>query len=237
MKKQEALKAYEAALVLDASDPEAQYGLGAVLLEAQGDDLQALAQAKAALSRAAATPNARAASAAALKARAEAAIAAGGMSKLEAKEAGQPRPVAAVTPPAGSSPPQLTQEMIDAVQNTERTPELEAGLAKLVEEGEEHLARGRFQEALDAYKRVVPFQPQNARARAGMAWSLVGLNRQPMADRVWQVAVSGDPKSVDSLGETLKAKGNVAGAKAVWAKLKSSSPGYAQSANLSAKLQ
>src|SRR5690606_33199991 len=36
-----------------------------------------------------------------------------------------------------SAPPQLTQEMVDAVQNTERTPELEAGLAKLVEEGEE----------------------------------------------------------------------------------------------------
>jgi tetratricopeptide (TPR) repeat protein len=134
---------------------------------------------------------------------------------------------------AGPAP--LTPEMVEAVQNTERTPELEAGLAKLVEEGEEHLARGRFKEALAAYTRVVPFQPENGRAKAGMAWSLVGLGR-PMADRIWGVAVGADPAAVESLGDTLQAKGDAKGAKALWAKLKDSAPTYPNKAALEAKL-
>ncbi|XXF76767.1 hypothetical protein P2318_27470 [Myxococcaceae bacterium GXIMD 01537] len=133
------------------------------------------------------------------------------------------------------TPPQLTPEMVEAVQNTERTPELEAGLGKLVEEGEEHLSKGRYQEALAAYTRVVPFQPENGRAKAGMAWSLVGLGR-PMADRIWSVAVGADPAAVEALGDTLLAKGDGKGAKALWTKLKDSAPGYPNKASLEAKL-
>jgi tetratricopeptide (TPR) repeat protein len=124
--------------------------------------------------------------------------------------------------------------MVEAVQNTERTPEMEQGLAKLVEEGEEHLARGRYQEALAAYTRVVPFQPENGRAKAGMAWSLVGLGR-PMADRIWSVAVGADPAAVEKLGDTLQAKGDAKGAKALWAKLLQSAPDYPNKASLQAK--
>lgn len=130
--------------------------------------------------------------------------------------------------------PQLTQELVDAVQNTERTPELEAGLAKLVEEGEEHLARGRYDEALGVYRRVVPFQPENGRAKAGMAWAMVGLGR-PMADRIWGVAVSSDAAAVEKLGDTLLAKGDAKGAKALWAKLLASVPNYPNKAALQAK--
>jgi cytochrome c-type biogenesis protein CcmH/NrfG len=126
---------------------------------------------------------------------------------------------------------------MESIKNTERTPELEQGLAKLVEEGEEHLAHQRYQEALDAYKRVVPFQPDNGRAKAGMAWALVGLQRQPMADRVWSVAVETDPAAVEKLGDALAGKGDKAGAKALWKKLSESSPNYAQRSGLSAKLQ
>ncbi|HME91925.1 MAG TPA: hypothetical protein VKE49_10910, partial [Myxococcaceae bacterium] len=144
----------------------------------------------------------------------------------------------APAPTASSGQPTpLTPEMIEAVRNTERTPELQQGLAKLVEEGEDHLAHGRYQEALDAYKRVVPFQPENGRAKAGMAWSLVRLNRQPMADRVWSVAVSGDPAAVDKLGDALAAKGDKAGAKALWAKLAEAAPTYADSSGIRAKLR
>jgi Flp pilus assembly protein TadD len=127
--------------------------------------------------------------------------------------------------------------MIDAVKNTERTPELQEGLAKLVLDAEEHLARRRFQEALDAYKRVMPFQPENGRVRAGMAWALVGLERQPMADRIWSVAVSGDPTAVDQLGDALTAKGDKSGAKALWSKLASSAPSYADRSGLRGKLK
>ena len=124
---------------------------------------------------------------------------------------------------------------MDAVRNTERTPELAQGLQKLVEEGEADLAHGKFQEALDAYKRVVPFQPDNGRAKAGMAWALVGLGK-PMADRVWGVAVGADPSAVDHLGDSLKALGDANGAKSLWQKLAQSSPDYAQQAGLSKKL-
>ena len=82
---------------------------------------------------------------------------------------------------------------------------------------------------------MVPFQPEHGRGKAGMAWSLVGLGR-PMADRIWGVAVGADPKAVESLGDTLQAKGDAKGAKALWAKLKDSAPGYANKASLEAKL-
>jgi hypothetical protein len=61
-----------------------------------------------------------------------------------------------------------------------------------------------------------------------MAWSLVGLNRQPMADRIWTVAVSADAGAVDRLGDVLASKGNRDGAKALWTKLAQSSPAYAE---------
>jgi tetratricopeptide (TPR) repeat protein len=131
-------------------------------------------------------------------------------------------------------PPALTQEMVDAIQNTERTPELEAGLAKLVEEGEEHLAKGRWDDALGVYRRVVPFQPENGRAKAGMAWALTGKG-SPMADRVWGVAVGSDAAAVEKLGDTLMAKGDAKGAKALWAKLLASAPNYPNKAALQAK--
>ena len=56
-----------------------------------------------------------------------------------------------------------------------------------------------------------------------------------MADRVWGVAVSSDPSSVEKLGDTLLAKGDAKGAKAVWAKLLASAPNYPNKAALQAK--
>jgi tetratricopeptide (TPR) repeat protein len=247
-----ALDALEA--LLDAvDDPESRYARAAVLLETQGDDPKALQRAKADFQAVARNPQAaRAAQAQEMVARVDALISAGGVtaygSRQKEKAKGAQPAVAAMPPragpfagnapggPAGSNPPPLTQEMVDAVQNTERTPELEQGLSKLVEAAEEKLARGEFQAALDAYKRVVPFQPENGRARAGMAWSLVGLNRQPMAERIWSVAVSGDPSALDKLGDTLKSKGDAKGAKALWSKLAQAAPEYAQKAGLTNKL-
>lgn len=251
-----AVASFARVLEVNEGDGDALYARGNTLLDSQGDDLKALEQAKkdfAAVAKAAQGP--RAAQAKRLVAQVEAAEGAGGLSKLNAKKAAERKahPVqvaAAPRPPmmggmgnapfAGGSnaaPPALTKEQMEAVQNTERTPELEQGLAKLVEEGEEHLSKGRYQEALDVYKRVVPFQPENGRAKAGMAWALVGLNRQPMADRIWGVAVSADAKAVDDLGNTLKAKGDEKGAKALWTKLASTAPDYARSAGLDAKLK
>ena len=80
----------------------------------------------------------------------------------------------------------------------------------------------------------MPLRP-DGRVKAGLAWTLVGLGK-PTADRVWGVAVSSDPSAVDQLGETLKAKGDTRGAKALWAKLAADAPDYAARASLQAKL-
>ncbi len=227
------------------SNANAYFTRAATRYELAGDDLGALKQSSADFARylslepkGARTPLARA-----LSARIDKAVVAGGLLKLnQAEDAERHAKAKALTvaaaPPqgTGNGMPQLTQEMVDAVQNTERTPELNEGLSKLVEEGEAHLSQGRFEEALDAYKRVVPFQPQNGRAKAGMAWSLVGLGK-PSADRIWSVAVESDPKSVDALGDLLKQKGNAKGAKALWAKLAASAPEYARQAGLAQKSQ
>lgn len=224
-----ALAVHERQLELFESNPEAIYGRAAILLDTRGDDLEALRQAKAGFERYlrdfGMAPKAKQAKA--FLDRTDQAIAAGGISKL----AGLPPPKPAPQMPV------LTKEMIEAVQNTEVTPEMQKGFEELVVEAEEHLAKGRFQEALDNYKRVVPFQPENGRAKAGMAWAMVGLNRQPMADRVWMVAVGADPKAVDQLGETLKSKGDVKGAKALWTRLSETAPRYASETNLARKLQ
>ncbi|MBK7862054.1 MAG: tetratricopeptide repeat protein [Archangiaceae bacterium] len=174
---------------------------------------------------------------AALLERTDVAFAAGGMSKLVARgQAGEGagrRPARrdarrGTGPAAGEpqgGPPVLTQEMIDAVQNVERTPELEQGFQKLIDEGETDLATGKYQDALDAYKRVVPFNPDNRARALAVAWSLVRLGK-PMAQNVWSVALQ-DPAAIDSLGDTLKKKGDDEGAKLLWQRLKDTAPAYA----------
>jgi tetratricopeptide (TPR) repeat protein len=244
-----ALVQYERVLEISPDRPDSLYGHASILFDAKGDDLSALRRAKSDWESYLKTnpTGSRALQAKALLGRVDEAIAARGVTRLgqrRAAERKQGSPASATV--AGSEgaaggrnaqPPPLSQEMIDAVQNTERTPELQEGLSKLVQDAEEHLARRRFQEALDAYKRVMPFQPENGRVRAGMAWALVGLERQPMADRIWSVAVNGDPGAVDHLGDALTAKGDKSGAKALWTKLASSAPAYADRSGLRGKLK
>jgi Flp pilus assembly protein TadD len=253
-----ALLVYGRVLEVAPTNEEALFARSAVLYETKGEDLKALQAAHDGFEAFVAVhPDShRTGLAQQLSQFAQETVKAGGREKWKqarAKErsvrlsqplaARQPMPG---TPPMAGTPgapagqphdgmPQLTPEMVDAVQNTERTPELEAGLAKLVEEGEEHLARGRFEEALGVYRRVVPFQPENGRAKAGMAWALVGLGRGAMADRVWGVAVSSDAAAVEKLGDTLLSKGDAKGAKAVWAKLLASAPDYPNKSSLQAK--
>ncbi len=182
-----AIAVYDRTLLLFDSNPEARYGRGAALLDSKGEDVVALKQAKADFERFLADypTSPRAKQARSFLSRIGAAIAAGGVSKVKVVPK-EPKvdPHAGMRQP-GQAPP-LTQEMIDAVQNVERTPELAQGFAKLVEEAEDYLAKSRFQDALDNYKRVVPFEPNNARAQAGIAWAMVKLNKQPMADNVWR---------------------------------------------------
>lgn len=221
-----ALFTYNRAIDTFDSNVDARYSRAALTLDAFGDDVAALGRAKADfekfLSDAPTSP--RAPTAKRLLARTNEAIAAGGLSKTNVT----PEQVAALAPaqPAGIQPPVLTKEMMDAFQNAPRTPEMEANFAKLISDAEEHLARGRFQDALNAYKQVMPYQPENARLRAGMAWTMIKLNRQPMADNVWNVAAQ-TPDAIVELGDSLKAKGDAEGARAVWTRLKETVPSYA----------
>lgn len=220
-----ALFTYTRALDTFESNAEARYARAALTLDAFGDDVAALNRAKADFERflADAPTSPRAPTAKRLLERTNAAIAAGGLSKL----AITPEQVAALAPATPNvQPPVLSKEMMDAFQNAPRTPEMAQNFAKLISDAEEHLARGRFQDALTAYKQVMPYQPENARLRAGMAWTMIKLNRQPMADNVWRVATQ-NPDAVVELGDALKAKGDVEGARAVWQRLKDSVPSAA----------
>ncbi|AGC47815.1 hypothetical protein MYSTI_06542 [Myxococcus stipitatus DSM 14675] len=234
-----ALVAYGAVLEVEPRHEEALFGRSALLFETKGEDLAALKQAKdgfEAVQAVARPESARATAAKRLAGLVDETVKAGGRAKLLASRAEDRRIRLSQAPtgPAQDAPRPLTQEMMDSVNNTERTPELEQGLAKLVDEGEEHLAKGRFKEALANYTRVVPFQPENGRAKAGMAWALVSLERE-MAPRVWGVAIQTAPAAVEALGDTLKAKGDEKGAKALWRKLASDAPSF-NTAGLQAKL-
>lgn len=218
-----ALATYTRALDSFDANVEARYARAALLLDTKGDDAKSLAQAKADFERFLAdVPTApQAPQAQRLLARTQKAIAAGGLSKLGPEVAQAPTPA-----PHPVTPPMLTQETIDAFQNAPRTAEMESNFAKLIEEAEEHLARGRFQDALGNYRQVMPYQPNNPRLRAGMAWTMVKLNRQPMADNVWRAAAE-TPDAIAALGDTLKSKGDAEGAKALWQRLKDTVPAYA----------
>lgn len=229
-------------LKISDSNSEAIFARAAILYDSQGDNPAALADAKKGFERfvvlAPESPHAE--NARQLVARIQQVIAAGGVTAYGKK---RPSPRDASSRSTGMSPetalpsaPALSRDVLDAIQNTEQTPELEKNLLQMVDEGEEHLARGRFDEALIAYRNVMPYRPQNPRVQAGMAWALNGL-KKPMAPRVWSVAVKTDPSAVEKLGDTLNSKGNAKDARALWNKLAETDPEYADKSGLRSKLK
>ena len=246
-----ALAAYERVLQVSPRNAAALYGHGAVTFDVKGDDLSALKAARKELQTSAdISPDApQAASARALAERIDKVVAAGGATKFarqQEKTRAEARPVVAAAPPmagpvAGAAagpatPPQLSKETMEAFQKTEVTSEMQASFARLIEDGEAKLAANKYQDALDNFRQVMPYEPNNARLRAGMAWALVGLQRQPMADTVWRVAVTSDPASVDALGDRLSKAGNKDSARALWMKLQASAPDYASRSGVQKKL-
>jgi len=221
-----ALSTYTKSLEVFEQNTEVRYARAALLLDWRGDDLASLNLAKADLERflreAPTDPKAREAKL--FLERVTAGLAAGGVSKL-----GPPavviRPVATAPVAVAGQPPVLSKEVMEAFQSAPRTPEMQAQFAKALDDAESSLAKGQFQAALDSYKTVMPYQPENPRVRAGMAWSLFKLGK-PMAERVWSVATQ-DPESVAKLGDALKRQGNAEEAKAVWQRLAQSVPSYA----------
>ncbi len=256
-----ALAAYQRVLQVDPRNVLALYGDGAVTFEVKGDDLTALKAARRELQTSVdLAPNAvQSASATAYIQRIDQVIAAGGATKFarqqeklraEAKPvvaagpmaagpmAAAPPPQAGPAPAAGGPgmPPQLSKETMEAFEKTQVTPEMQANFARLIDDGEAKLVANKYQDALDDFRQVMPYQPNNARLRAGLAWALVGLQRQPMADNVWKVAVGSDPAAVDALGDRLSKAGNKESARALWNKLQASAPDYASKSDVQKKL-
>jgi tetratricopeptide (TPR) repeat protein len=260
-----AIAAYERVLQVQPRNAGALYGRGAVTFDVKGDDLTALKAARKDLATSVeiSPGTSQSASAKALAERIDKVIAAGGATKFakqQEKARAEARPAVASAPPMGppamaqapmsggapmqppptasgpSTPPQLSKETMEAFQKTEITPEMQANFARLIEDGEAKLVANKYQDALDNYRQVMPYQPNNPRLRAGMAWALVGLQRQPMADNVWRVAVSSDPAAVDALGDRLSKAGNKDSARALWTKLQATAPDYAASSGVQKKL-
>jgi tetratricopeptide (TPR) repeat protein len=214
-----ALDVFNDALELFDANPEARYGRAAILLDTKCDDVASLKAAKDDFERFVKDypTHPRAKQAKQLLARTDADIEAGG----KCSPAGRAAPPVAMNPNEGMRPPALSQDTINALQNVKKS---DADLDQTTAQAEDLLAHGKYQEALDTYKQVMPFRP-DARVRAGMAWTLNRLGK-PMADNIWRVALA-DPAAIDALGDTLKSKGDADGAKALWTKLKETAPEYA----------
>jgi tetratricopeptide (TPR) repeat protein len=108
------------------------------------------------------------------------------------------------------------QNVAEAVQGTERTPELEKGLDALLVEGEAALDRGDYQAARDSVVRVMPMRPNDARTAADLGAAMRGLGRADMAQRTLQHALQLDPKQPRALfeqGKLLASQGDAAGAR------------------------
>ena len=135
---------------------------------------------------------------------------------------------------SGASPaptPEQMQNLTEAVQNTERTPELEKGLDDLLAEGEQALDAGKYQEARDAVVRVMPMRPNDARTAADLGGAMRGLGRTEMAQRTLGRALQLDPKqprALYELGKLQAQQGDTSGARQSFAALQAADAKFAQ---------
>lgn len=251
----DALAEHARALEIDPDALDSLYFTGALLFDTYGDDLAQLERARTAwqrFARLAPKEHPRAELVRQMLPELEQAISLGGASKLPHLAAG---PSAGALPPGSALPPNhppfagmpadhremegpgpISPEMIQAIENTPRGPELEAALDESVRLGEEALARNDGDEASNHYRSVIAFRPSDGRVQAGMAAAQI-LKKSGMAKRVFLVAVSTDPSAVDALAERMKENGNLELAKTLWTRLAELNPRYAAQANLEAKIK
>ena len=247
----EAVKEHDAALAIDPDEPESLFFRGAIIFDTRGDDVAALKTAQASWEKflRVAPDSPRATAVKQMLPKLAEAIRLGGTSKLP-----QPAAVADEAPPDQSATgapmaPALNQGAADAIMNTEVTPELVDGFGKILDQATAQLAKGDIDGARSNIVRVFPFvmadiqkgankipAPVRARAQAlmGLYMSQKGA---PMGGMMLQQAAAADAKSVDALGDALKADGDAAHAHALWQALEQNAPDYAHSAKIDQKLQ
>jgi len=132
--------------------------------------------------------------------------------------------------PAGPTSEEM-KNMQEAVENTQRTPELEKGLDDLLDEGEKDLDQGKYQDARDAVVRVMPMRPNDARTAADLGGAMRGLGRTDMAARTLQRALQIDPRQPRALyemGKLQAQQGDKAGAQQSFALLEQADPKFAK---------
>ena len=192
-----AIGQYERSLELFPEQADTRYALGAALLDARGTNAESRSRAVRELKAfLAAAPNSpRAPQAARLVKVAE------GPPESALRPEPQPAPRPAPQMPPGA-PPAASDE----------------SLATFYSQAEAALAAHDFERARQVYLQVMPSHPEDPRMRAGLAWTMLSLNRQPMADRVWQVALE-SPEAIESLAARLAERGDSAGAQALRARL------------------
>ncbi len=127
--------------------------------------------------------------------------------------------------------PEEVQNMQEAIQNTQATPELEKGLDQLLSEGEKDLDEGKYQDARDAVVRVMPMRPNDARTAAAMGGAMRGLGRVEMAQRTLSHALQIDPRQPRALyemGKLQAQQGDKASAQQAFTQLKQADPKFAR---------
>jgi tetratricopeptide (TPR) repeat protein len=140
---------------------------------------------------------------------------------------------------AGPTQEQVAQ-MADAVQGTERTPELEKGLDDLLAQGEAALDKGDYQAARDAVVRVMPMRPSDPRAAAELGGAMRGLGRAEMAQRTLERALQLDPKQPRALyemGKLLEARNDKAAAAKNFQAVLEADPKFAQAHDVAGEIR
>lgn len=153
--------------------------------------------------------------------------------------AGHP-PMASSGPMAHAGPTsEEVQNVADAVQGTQRTPELEKGLDDLLVQGEAALDKGDYQSARDSVVRVMPMRPNDARTAADLGGAMRGLGRTEMAQRTLGRALQIDPKQPRALfeqGKLLAAQGDSAGARKSFEALQQADAKFAEAHDVKGEL-
>jgi tetratricopeptide (TPR) repeat protein len=105
-----------------------------------------------------------------------------------------------------------------------------------MEEAEGALAQGDGPTAARLYMGIMNVRPDDPRMQAGLAASQF-LKGSAMAERVFSVAATNDPKAVDELAARLGKRGNPGLARTLLQRLAAANPDYARKADLKARMK
>ena len=110
-------------------------------------------------------------------------------------------------------------------------PDAPADVEQALEQAESALAQGDGAAAARLYMSAMNSRPDDGRVQAGLAASQF-LKGSAMAERVFNVAATHDPKAVDDLATRLQKRGNPGLARTLLQQLAAAAPDYAEKAKV-----